>query len=101
MLPEYSKPGDTIVKCPRGGYMWPYSGNNQRATCPSCGYKCKVTENQKGLVLSCEEEILVDVDRFDRTVRRALSLGLKGGDRDYRNGIAEVFPTMGGVSREF
>ncbi|WP_135852642.1 hypothetical protein [Halorussus salinus] len=101
MIPEYSKPGDTVVKCPRGGYMWPYSGNSQRATCPSCGYKCKVPENQKGMVLSCEDEILVDVDRFDRTVRRALSLGLKRGDRNYRNGIADVFPKKDGGSREF
>jgi len=101
MIPEYAKPGDTVVKCPRCAYVWPYSGDKQYATCPSGGYKCEVAGNQKGMVLSCEDEILVDVDRYDRTVRRALSLGLKRGDRDYRSGIADAFPTKDGGSREF
>ena len=101
MIPEYAKPGDTVVNCPRGGYVWPYSGSHLRATCPSCGYKCEVTENQNGIVVSPEDGILVDVDRYDQSVRKALSLGLKRGDREYRSGIAEVFPTKDGDSREF
>ncbi|WP_081603379.1 hypothetical protein [Natrinema altunense] len=101
MIPEYAKPGDTVVECPHCGYEWPYSGNNVRATCPSCGYKCKVAENQKGMVLSCEDEVLIDIDEYDQTVRRALSLGLKRGNRDYRDGIAEAFTTKDGGSHEF
>jgi len=101
MLPEYAKPGDNVVKCSNCGYVWPYSGNLLCATCPSCGYKCTVAENQEGMVLSCEDETLVDVDLYDHTVRRALSFGLKRGDREYRNGIAEVFPTRDGGSSGF
>jgi len=101
MLPQNAKPGDTVVKCSNCGYVWPYSGNQLCATCPSCGYKRTVAKNQEGMVLSCEDEILVNINKYDNTVRRALSFGLKQGDRDYRTGIAEVFPTRDGGSSGF
>ena len=93
MVPENAKPGDTVIECPHGGYVWPYSGSLKLATCPSCGSKCKVSENQQGIVLSCEEEAVVKVDRYGPLVRKALSRGLKRGNRNYRMAIGQAFPT--------
>jgi hypothetical protein len=53
------------------------------------------------MVLSSDERRCIKIDQYSQTVRRALSLGLKRGDRDYRNGIADAFPTKGGGSHEF
>lgn len=43
---EMTKDNETPMQCPHCGYIWNYGGNMQKATCPSCGYKCKVEENK-------------------------------------------------------
>jgi hypothetical protein len=58
-------------------------------------------ENQQGMILSTDDQILVETDRYSQTLRRALSLGLKQGDRDYRQGIKDTFPTKQGDCGEF
>ena len=101
MLPEHSKPGDTVVQCNDCGHLWPYSDSKELAACPKCGLNTRVMAHQRGMVLSSDERSCIEIDQYSQTVRRALSLGLKQGDRDYRNGIAEAFPTKDGGSREF
>lgn len=36
--------GATGVECDKCGYVWDYSGQLARATCPSCGHKVPVRE---------------------------------------------------------
>ena len=38
--------GKIPMKCNHCGYKWPYSGEMNRATCPSCSGKVKVAENR-------------------------------------------------------
>ena len=34
------------LKCENCGYEWGYGGNNERATCPSCGNKTRVSRSR-------------------------------------------------------
>ena len=36
------------IKCKSCGYVWDYTGNKEKATCPSCSIKNKVGENKAG-----------------------------------------------------
>lgn len=47
-LQQMENNSNTLVKCPRNecGYVWEYSGEMPMATCPSCQYKCVVSENE-------------------------------------------------------
>jgi hypothetical protein len=101
MVLDHSRPGDTVVKCNDCEHLWAYSGSRELATCPKCGLNSRVMDHQQGMVLSSDAGIHIKIDRYNQTVRRALSLGLKQGGSDYRKGIAEVFPTTGGEFRGF
>lgn len=99
MLPEYAKPGDRLMVCHNCDYKWGYSGSKKRATCPSCSRKTKVAENQLGMVLLSDSEILLNIEEYDKEVQDVLSLGLRTGDRAFRQKLCETFPTKKGDSR--
>jgi hypothetical protein len=65
-----------------------------------CGRDTDVMDNQKGMVVTSDEDIRLEIDQYSQFLRRLLVLGLKSGDRDYRSDIADGFTTMDGDSRE-
>jgi len=37
-----------MTECDKCGYEWDYTGKLKMATCPSCGYKTPVPEDDEG-----------------------------------------------------
>lgn len=57
-------------------------------------------DNQKGMVITSDEDIRLEIDQYSQFLRRLLVLGLKSADREYRSNIADEFTTLDGDSRE-
>jgi hypothetical protein len=92
---QNDEPGNPIVRCSRENcrYKWAYSGDKEEATCPSCGYKTAVLENQEEIILSGELGAVVETQEFTTRVREALSTVIREGSEKSCKEVAEAFPT--------
>lgn len=80
------------MNCKKCDYIWLYSGDRERATCPGCGHNNRTVEQQRGLYV--DEKTKIDLTPYSHEVFLLLKRGIETGDEDYREGLKEVFPTL-------